>query len=203
MPGLLRALTTRGRCFIAAGGAGACCGVLIPEPDLLRIGVLLMVLPLLSAFGARRARYRLACTRRAEPTRVQAGQAASLTLRLSNTARLRTGLLLAEDVLPYQLGSPPRFVLDGLRGGGGKTLRYQVRTTDRGRYTAGPLQVRVADSFGLVSIARSFASVSTLTVTPRIVPLPRPPLGGNWLGDSEHGRRSLAAGGEDDAAPRQ
>ena len=28
----------------------------------------------------------------------------------------------------------------------------------------------------------------TLTVTPRIVPLSRPPLAGNWLGDSEHGQ---------------
>jgi uncharacterized protein (DUF58 family) len=203
MRGLARALTTRGRCFIAAGAVGALCGLAIPEPDLLRIGVLLMILPLLSAFGAGRSRYRLTCVRRAEPARVQAGQPAALTLRLSNATRLRTGLLLAEDTLPHQLGSPPRFVLDALRGGGNRTLRYQLRTHDRGKYTIGPLQVRVADSFGLVSITRSFTSVSSLTVTPRIIPLPRPPLGGSWLGDSEQGRRSIASGGEDDVAPRQ
>jgi uncharacterized protein (DUF58 family) len=203
MRGLLRALTGRGRCFVAVGLAGVTTGLLIPEPDLLRIGVLLMVLPLLSAFGAGRARYRLTCVRRAEPPRVQAGQPATLTLRLSNATRLRTGLLLAEDTLPSQLGSRPRFVLDGLRAGGTRTLRYQVRTTDRGKYTAGPLQVRVADSFGLVAITRSFTSVSTLTVTPRILPLPHPPLGGNWLGNSEQGRRSIASGGEDDVAPRR
>lgn len=202
MRGLLRALTTRGRWFVASGAAAALCGGLIPEPDLLRIGALLMILPLLSAAGAGRSRYRLTCTRRAEPARVQAGQPASLTLRLSNATRLRTGLLLAEDTLPAQLGSPPRIVLDGLRGGGTRTVRYQVRTTTRGKYTAGPLQVLVADSFGLVAIARSFTSVSTLTVTPRIVPLPHPPPGGSWLGDSEQGRRSIAAGGEDDVAPR-
>ena len=60
----------------------------------------------------------------------------------------------------------------------------------------------MADSFGLVSITRAFTSTSVLTVTPRIVPLARPPLGGYWLGDSEHGRRSIAASGEDDVAPR-
>jgi uncharacterized protein (DUF58 family) len=66
----------------------------------------------------------------------------------------------------------------------------------------GPLRVRVADSFGLVSITRAFTSSSVLTVTPRIIPLARPPVGGYWLGDSEHGRRSIAASGEDDVAPR-
>ena len=56
--------------------------------------------------------------------------------------------------------------------------------------------------FRSVSITRAFTSTSVLTVTPRIIPLARPPLGGYWLGDSEHGRRSIAASGEDDVAPR-
>lgn len=202
MRSLLGALTTRGRSFVAAGVAAAACGLAIPEPDLLRIGVLLALLPLLSAFAAGRARYRLSCGRRADPPRVQSGQPASLTIRLSNVSRLRTGLLLAEDTLPYALGSKPRFVLDGLRGGSARSLTYQVRSEARGKYTVGPLQVRVADSFGLVAITRSFSSTSTLTVTPRIIPLTRPQLGGNWLGDSDQGRRSIAAAGDDDVAPR-
>lgn len=197
------ALTARGRSFVSAGVAAAVCGVLIPEPDLLRIGALLMALPLLSAFGASRARYRLSCTRWVNPARLPAGQgAAELTIRLANVSRLRTGLLLAEDTVPYALGSRPRFVLDGIGAGGSREFRYQVGSGTRGKYTIGPLQVRVADSFGLVSITRSFTSTSTLTVTPRIIPLSQPPLGGNWLGDSEHGRRSIAASGEDDVAPR-
>jgi len=60
----------------------------------------------------------------------------------------------------------------------------------------------VADSFGLVSITRAFTSTSTLTVTPAIIALSRPPLAGSWLGDSDSGRRSIAASGDDDAAPR-
>ena len=39
---LLRALTTRGRSFVAAGAAAIACGTLVPEPDLLRIGVVLL-----------------------------------------------------------------------------------------------------------------------------------------------------------------
>jgi uncharacterized protein (DUF58 family) len=199
---LFGALTTRGRSFVAAGFVAVACGILIPEPDLLRIGVLLVGLPLLSSFGASRARYRLSCVRRVSPGRVPAGQSAEVTIRLANVSRLRTGLLLAEDAVPYALGSRPRFVLDGIGSGGSKEFHYQVRPDTRGKYTVGPLQVRVADSFGLVSIGRSFTSTSTLTVTPRIISLTRPPLAGNWLGDSEHGRRSISASGEDDVAPR-
>jgi uncharacterized protein (DUF58 family) len=202
MRGPLGALTVRGRSFVAAGGAAVACGLLIPEPDLVRIGALLMALPLLSAFGAGRARYRLSCVRRVAPARVPAGQSAELTIRLANVSRLRTGLLLAEDTVPYALGSRPRFVFEGIGGGGSREFRYQLGSGTRGKYTIGPLRVRIADSFGLVSITRAFTSTSTLTVTPRIVALSRPPLAGHWFGDSEHGRRSIAASGEDDTAPR-
>jgi uncharacterized protein (DUF58 family) len=208
MRGLLRSLTVRGRSFAAAGAAAIACGLLIPEADLVRIGALLLALPLLSAFGAGRARYRLSCVRSVTPARLPAGQSASLTIRLTNVSRLRTGLLLAEDTVPYALGSPTffgaqaRFIFEGIGASGSRAFTYQLGSDSRGRYVVGPLRVRVADSFGLVSITRAFTSTSVLTVTPRIIPLARPPLGGYWLGDSEHGKRSIAASGEDDAAPR-
>jgi uncharacterized protein (DUF58 family) len=202
MRGPLGALTVRGRSFVAAGAAAVACGLLIPELDLVRIGALLIALPLLSAFGAGRARYRLSCAREVAPGRFAAGQNAELTIRLANVSRLRTGLLLAEDTVPYALGSRPRFVFEGIGGGGSREYKYQLGSDTRGKYTVGPLRVRVADSFGLVSIMRAFTSTSTLTITPRIIPLTRPPLAGHWFGDSEHGRRSIAASGDDDAAPR-
>jgi uncharacterized protein (DUF58 family) len=199
---LLGALTVRGRTFVAAGLMSVLCGVFIPEADLVRIGALLLALPLLSAFGAGRARFRLSCVRTVSPARLPAGQTTSLTVRLTNVSRLRTGLLLAEDSVPYALGSRPRFIFEGIGAGGSRSYTYQLRSENRGRYVVGPLRVRVADSFGLVSITRAFTSTSALTVTPRIVPLTRPPLGGYWLGDSEQGRRSIAASGDDDVAPR-
>jgi uncharacterized protein (DUF58 family) len=198
---LLLTLTTRGRSFVAAGVTALLCGLLIPEPDLVRIGALLVALPLLSGLGASRTRYRLSCTRRVTPIRVPVGQPAEMTIRLKNVTRLRTGLLLAEDTVPYALGSRPRFVLDGIGRGGAHDFKYQVRSDARGKYVIGPLRVRVADSFGLVEINRAFASRSTLTVTPKIIPLSRAPLAGNWLGGDD-GRRSIAASGDDDVAPR-
>src|SRR6204780_2674745 len=137
-----------------------------------------------------------------DPSRLPVGQAPALTIRLINVSRLRPGLLLAEDTVPYALGSRPRFVFEGIGGGGSREFTYQLGADIRGKYTIGPLRVRVADSFGLVSITRAFTTTSTLTVTPAIVPLTRPPLAGSWLGDSDQGRRSIAASGDDDAAPR-
>jgi uncharacterized protein (DUF58 family) len=204
MRGIVRALTTRGKCFMAAGVTAALCGILIPEPDLLRVGGLLLALPLLSAGSATRTRYRLSCSRSVSPRRVPAGAPVTMTLRITNMSRLRTGLLLAEDTLPFTLTglTRPRFLLDRIESGGSRDYSYQTRSDRRGKYQLGPLQMLVADAFGLVEVGRSFATTSTLTVTPRIIPLDVPALSGNWPAEGDHGRRTIAASGEDDVAPR-
>ncbi len=203
MRGLFGSLTTRGRSFMTAGGAAMVCGLAIPEPDLVRVGALLVVLPAVSSLTARRARYRLSCVRRLDPPRVPAGQSATVTARVENVSRLRTGVLLAEDITPYTLGSRPRFVLDEIEPGGHRELSYQLRSDTRGKFTIGPLRVRVADAFGLVEISRSFSATSTLVVTPKIYPLPRASAPSSWLGEGDGGMRTISAIGEDDAAPRQ
>src|SRR5438552_11083298 len=203
MRGVFGSLTTRGRSFVAAGGAAMVCGLAIPEPDLVRVGALLVVLPLVSALIARRSRYRLSCTRRLDPPRIPAGQPTTVTARVENVSRLRTSVLLAEDITPYTLGSRPRFVLDEIEPGGHRELNYQIRSDSRGKFTIGPLRVRVADSFGLVEISRSFSTTSTLVVTPKIHPLPPATAQSSWLGEGDGGMRTISAIGEDDAAPRQ
>jgi len=203
MRGVFGSLTTRGRSFVAAGGAAMVCGLAIPEPDLVRVGALLAILPLVSALTARRSRYRLSCARRLDPPRIPAGQPTTVTARVENVSRLRTGVLLAEDITPYALGNRPRFVLDEIEPGGHRELNYQIQSDSRGKFTVGPLRVRVADSFGLVEISRSFSTSSTLVVTPRIHPLPRATAQSSWLGEGDGGMRTISAIGEDDAAPRQ
>jgi uncharacterized protein (DUF58 family) len=202
MRALFSSLTTRGRSFVAAGGAAMVCGLAIPEPDLVRVGALLVLLPVVSALLARRSRYRLSCSRRLDPPRVPAGQPTVVTARVENISRLRTSVLLAEDITPYSLGSRPRFVLDEIEPGGNRELSYQIRTETRGKFTVGPLRIRVADTFGLVEISRSFRETSTLVVTPKIVPLPRATAASSWLGEGDGGMRTISAIGEDDAAPR-
>jgi uncharacterized protein (DUF58 family) len=201
MRALIHALTTRGKTFLAIGCAAAICGFGLNEADLLRIGVLLMMLPLLSALAATRARYRLSCTRQLRPRRIPAGHEAEVRIRLSNISRLRTGLLLAEDSNAHT-PTRQRFVLEGIEASGSRDLSYRVHMDQRGKHTIGPLQIRVADSFGLIAIGRSFTSKSTLVVTPEITPLPRVTIPGSRLGDGESGMRTVAAAGEDDIAPR-
>ena len=178
------------------------CGLAIPEPDLIRVGALLVILPLIAALAARRSRYRLSCSRRIDPPRVPAGQPASIAVRVENVTRLRTGVLLAEDTAPYALGARPRFVLDEIEPGGHREFSYTLRSDTRGKYTIGPLRVRVADTFGLVEISRSFKTTSTLVVTPKIYALPRAAAASSWLGEGDGGMRTISATGEDDAAPR-
>jgi len=195
-------LTTRGRSFLAAGGAAVVCGLAIPEPDLVRVGALLVVLPVISALIAGRSRYRLACTWRLDPPRVPVGQPTTVTVRVGNASRVRTGVLLAEDVTPDPLGARPRFVLDEIAPGGHRELSYQISSDTRGKFPVGPLRVRVADAFGLVGMSTSLGATSTLVVTPKIVPLPGVAAPSSWLGQGDGGMRTISAVGEDDAAPR-
>ena len=198
-------LTTRGRSFLAAGGAAVVCGLAIPEPDLVWVGALLVVLPVVSALTARRSRYRLACTRRLDPTQVAAGQSTMVTARVENVSRLRTGVLLVEDLTPDPLrvlGSRPQFVLDEIEPGGHRELSYRIRPEARGKFAVGPLRIRVVDTFGLVKTTKSCHATSTLLVTPKIVALPQDAAAARWLGEGDGGLRTISAVGEDDAAPR-
>src|SRR5260370_421042 len=158
--------------------------------------------PRRSGLATSRARHQRTCGRPLSPGRVPVGQPTIVTLRLANVTRLRTGLLLAEDELPYQLGGHPRFILEGVEGGGIRELTYRIRSDVRGLYSLGPLKVRVADAFGMVEISRSFTERSKLVVTPRIVTLPATHTAADWLGAGDRRMRIAATAGEDDAAPR-
>ncbi|MCB5182589.1 DUF58 domain-containing protein [Streptomyces antimicrobicus] len=198
----LSGLTTRGRSFLAAGVAAAACAYVLGQDDLLRVGLLLAVLPLVCVYALHRTRYRVSGSRRLTPMRVAAGGEARVQLRLDNVSRLPTGLLMLQDRVPYVLGPRPRFVLDRVEPGGRREVSYRVRSDLRGRYPLGPLQLRLTDPFGLVELTRSFSSYDTLTVVPRTEPLPPVPLAGEAGGYGDGSRRSLALAGDDDVIPR-
>ena len=199
----LRGLTTRGRSFLAAGVAVVVAAISLATPDLLRIGVLLIALPMVSAWVVARTRYRLSSTRRLSSARTPAGQESAVTLRLENISRLPTGLLLLEDRVPYVLGSRPRFVLDRIEPRGKREVTYLVRSDVRGRYQLGPMAIRLTDPFGMCELQRSFSAKDTLVVTPAVHRLPATQLAGEWAGSGESRARSIASAGEDDAGTRE
>ncbi|MEU5654025.1 DUF58 domain-containing protein [Streptomyces sp. NPDC047737] len=198
----LSGLTTRGRSFLAAGVAAAACAYVLGQGDLLRVGLLLAVLPLVCVIVLHRTRDRVAGSRRLSPSRVPAGSESRVHLRMENVSRLPTGLLMLQDRVPYVLGPRPRFVLDRVEAGGVREVSYRVRSDLRGRYPLGPLQLRLSDPFGMCELTRSFSAYDTLVVVPRTEPLPALRLAGEASGYGDGRQRSLALAGEDDTIPR-
>lgn len=200
---LFAGMTTRGICFLSAGAVSVLLGFVLGERGLFSVGVALIALPLLAAVAARRGQYRLSTARTITPARVPIGHTATVTLRLENVSRVPTGLLLAEDAVPYALGSRPRYVLDKIERHGIRQLTYSLRSDLRGKFEIGPVQLRVADSFGLVELERAASGRTTFVVTPRVVPLSRTVISRTWAGEGEGRSRLTSTAGEDDVIPRE
>ena len=179
------------------------CAILLGQPAVTRVGVLVIALPLVSAFVIGRARYRFALVRNVSPQLVEAGRPARVELQLINEGRAPTGVLLLEEHLPYVLGNRPRFVFEGIGQGWRRHVAYQVRSDVRGKFEIGPMTVRVNDPFGLVELGRSFHTTVPLVVTPRTVPLPPILLSGALTGSGDNRPRAFAMGSAEDVTVRE
>ncbi len=198
----LRALTPRGRGFAAAGLTAALCGIAFGERDLVRIGFLIGLLPLVAALWAARSGARLQLNRGLSAHQVETGQPAVVNLELTNVGPT-TGVLLLEERLPHALGSRPRFVVDTLGPKGRRRIDYEVRSTVRGRFPIGPLSVRVGDPFGLVERHRAFSKTTDLVVTPIVEPLPAIRLAGARAGSGDNRPQPFSIGNVADVAVRE
>lgn len=199
----LQGLTTRGRSFVAAGLAAAACAFLLGQRDLLRVGVLLVAVPVVCAVVVGRSQLRVSLERTITPARVVVGTTARVRLELTNLDRTATTVLLAEDHIPYSLGTSPRFVVSRLPGGRRASVSYTLRTSTRGRYPVGPLSLTTSDPFGMCELTRSFTATDPLVVLPQTFPLEGAPSGGQWVGQGEAVRGMVAASGEHDLAVRE
>lgn len=197
------ALTTRGRAFLAAGLTCLLCSVLLGQKDLLRIGILVVLLPLITVVMIGRARYKLSCRRSVTPARVPVGKPTRVQLHLENAGRMPSNVVLVEDQMPYVLGTRPRFVLDEVGTRWRRDISYPVRSDVRGRFTLGPLRIRISDPFGLVELTRGFQARNSLTVTPQVHPLAPGRLGGEWSGTGDNRPRAFAAAGAEDVTVRE
>ncbi|TDD58467.1 DUF58 domain-containing protein [Kribbella antibiotica] len=199
----LRGLTTRGRAFMAAGITASLCALLLGQKDLLRVGILLVALPVVAALVVGRTRLRLQVRRSLTPNQIPVGTQATVELTLTNEGRMPAGLLLLEDRIPYVLGHRPRFVVDRVSPNWRRTVTYPVKSDVRGLFQVGPLMLTVADPFGLVETSRTFTRSQHLLVTPRVYKLPEIRLGADRAGSGENRPRAIAAAGEEDATVRE
>ena len=82
-------------------------------------------------------------------------------------------------------------------------MSYGIRPVRRGRYTIGPLSVRLADPFGFCQIVRTFAATARISVLPAIVPLRTgPPRRASGALGGESRQRGITTGGEQDVTTR-
>ncbi|MCX6397778.1 MAG: DUF58 domain-containing protein [Propionibacteriales bacterium] len=197
----MRSFTARGRAFVAAGLTSAACGVVLGERDLVRIGALVLLIPLVTAVAAARSGQRLSLVRRAASPVIEVGQATTVLLDIGNVGR-RTGLLLLEEQVPWALGHRPRFLIGWLAPGRSRHVRYSVQADVRGLYEVGPLQVRVADPFGMLSTYRTFPRRLPVVVVPAAEPLPGSGFTGARSGTGEHRPQPFTAGHAADSTVR-
>lgn len=197
-----RALTTRGRAFLAAGITALICAVLLGQSDLVRAAILLLALPLVAAWFTARRRDQLSLRRHLGPDRISVGQEATVTLTLHNGAARAVGSLLLEEQVPLTLGGRPRFLVERIDGQADVDLSYRVRPELRGRYGLGPLRVRVDDPFGMLELARTFHRAEHLTVVPPVEELPVIGLGGGASGSGDARTRAFTVGSAEDATVR-
>lgn len=196
-------LTFRGRTFVLVGALIVVVSMLIGQRDVVWIGLLLVLLPLVSAFGVSRTRLRLSCERSVRPAEVAIGESFTGALELSKTGSFPHGVLRFEDAVPRQLGDRPRFTVQSGAGQWKRSVSYPLQGSARGRYRTGPLLVRSGDPFGLAQLDRRFNATSEVMVTPQIVPLEQMGNAGGGGGAGDSRPQRLGVVGQDDVLVRE
>ncbi|MFC7624010.1 DUF58 domain-containing protein [Microlunatus sp. GCM10028923] len=196
-------LTGRGRIFAVFGLIVTVVGMVGDQRDIMRLGLLLLVLPILAAILVARTRLRLSCERSVEPAQVPLGSPMRGRIVLGQQGRLPIGILMLEDAVPRELGNRPRFLIDRATLNWRREVEYPLLGRVRGRFRTGPLMVRTTDPFGLVRMDRQFVATSEVMVTPEIVPLPtlRAAGGAGSTGEAQPHRIGMV--GTDDALIRE
>lgn len=197
-----RSLTMRGRSFLAAGITTIVGGLILVERDLVRVGVLVSVLPLLAAFYITRRRHQITVDRAVSPPSVAVHQDATVTLHMCVGDR-DSAPLLAEDRVPYALGDRPRLDVPALQAESTWAVTYPIRPEVRGQYELGPLRLRVTDPFGLVEAIEEVAGSTRLIATPPVLALPDLDLQGGQYGAGGDTARVYSTGDVSDASIRE
>ena len=198
-----RLLTARGRFFAVAGLGIVGVSMAAGQRDVMRIGLLLLSLPVIAAILVSRARLRMSCERSIEPAQVPLGSPMRGQITLGQDGRLPAGILLLEDTVPRELGNRPRFLVDKADLSWRREVEYPLLGRVRGRFATGPLRVRTTDPFGLVQLDRQFVATTEVMVTPQVVPLPAIRTVGGAGSTGEARPHRIGVIGQDDVLVRE
>jgi len=194
--------TGLGRGFISAGLVLTCAGLVLGFADIVRVGVLLVLLAVGALLFARRPAPRLEVRRTVNPPTAIPDERAEVEVTFTNIDHRSSRLYLAEERIDYVLGDRPRFVVAKLEPGAARQVRYVVRSHLRGRYQLGPVTLTQRDPFGLTHISRALTSTDELLVLPRVVPLGSSQPPGSGVGNDGETPQMIALHGEEDVSIR-
>lgn len=195
-------LTSRGKLFVVLGAVVLAAGILLGYEDVMRIGLVLLALPVLALLLMPRRVPKIRVDREVEPTRLQPDERGQVVARFTNVGKRPTPLYLAEEHLDFQLGDRPRFVLPRLSPGEDRRLRYAVRSRHRGAYPLGPVLLRQRDPFGLTFLTLQLSSTTEVLVLPRLHSLGEGRVRGTSRGSEGEMPQMVALHGEDDVSIR-
>ncbi|OLT39890.1 hypothetical protein BJF86_06515 [Serinicoccus sp. CNJ-927] len=194
-------LTARGKVFAVLGVLLVVAGTFLGYEDVTRVGLALLLLPVLVLLLMPRRPPRLTVSREVTPQRLTPEERGKVEVRFRNVGA-RSAVYLAEEHLDYQLGDRPRYILPRMSTGEERRLRYTVRSRHRGAYALGPIVLRQRDPFGLTFRTLHLSSRTELLVLPRVVSLGDDRLRGSSRGSEGEMPQMIALQGEDDVSIR-
>jgi uncharacterized protein (DUF58 family) len=158
---------------IIAGVAGRLFAIV----ELFVIAAVLGSLVLITLAWVRMTAVRLRVSRVVTPARVHAGESTRIEVSAKNTGSGRTPVLHLSDPVAGTRGA--RLHLAPLRGNDTAQAAYRLPTDKRGVVNVGPLQLEIADPFGLARRRAIAAPVQSVTIYPRVDTIRVPSLGGD------------------------
>jgi uncharacterized protein (DUF58 family) len=173
-----RPLTLRGLGAIALGVLLLVLSQVLGSSWALAFGVLLLALVVCGTLWLRLPRRAERVARVLRPATLAVGETGSVTLRVTNRSLLPRGDGRWSDALPAGLAghahgafsSPPPALS---REGTSVELTYAVDGMRRSTWEIGPVSLTETDPFGIARRTRRVGGTTTVTVTPRLLPLSR------------------------------
>lgn len=195
-------LTRRGWAVAATAVVLVAGGRLLGAAELFVLGATVGVLVAGSVAYLTLSRLNIDVSRELHPPRVHAGSPCRVDLCVRNDGRRRSPVLAIRDAVSGTRGA--RLLVPPLEAGGTARASYRLPTERRGLLTVGPLEVQLADPFGLTRITMQASGVQELIVYPHlddIVPVPQTS-GNDPMAGAEH-PNALGRNGEDFYALRR
>jgi uncharacterized protein (DUF58 family) len=152
-------------------------GRLFAIVELFIIAAVLGSLVLITLAWVRMTAVRLRVSRVVTPARVHAGESTRIEVSAKNTGAGRTPVLHLSDPVAGTRGA--RLHLAPLRGNDTAQAAYRLPTDRRGVVNVGPLQLEIADPFGLARRRAIAAPVQSVTIYPHVDTIRVPSLGGD------------------------